>query len=393
MADIVSGLFGIDTGAVNREAMAGEAARAAQFANLNPQQQGQYGMMLAGQMGGRAVSGLLGAEDPRLTQAKQMQQVKDYIAQNGIDINSPEGLTQAAQYAQSIGATQGAMFLGQQAITLRKQRAETGTAEENLQRGQKWREAVAQLGPDATEEDILRLAVQHGTPEAAISAMGAIQRSKETAAAKAAEKQMGTVTDVEGNPVGRFDNTGRFISISGVVTPAKDYQAAKSTHESLQDSIDNILDISKDDIKNAFGSVNLTAVPGAGLLPGTEKTITAQNKINAVQINNVLDGLSKMKGATSDAEMMWLKSNFPKFTDSPATAEAWMNRAVKYINKQLQRGEKQFGFDTKLGNPDLFSAGAQKNDAKKADWMKRAAAANPNATQQELSDYYDQNKK
>ena len=391
--DIVGSLFGTSPQQVQAEMVAPIFNRAQQFAQLNPMQQAQYGLYSGGAMLGQGVAGLMGGEDPRLVQARQMEQVKQWIAQSGVDINSPEGLTQAAQYAQSIGATEGAMFLGQQAMAKRKSLAETGIQEENLQRGQKWREAVSQLGPDATEEDILRLAVQHGTPEAAIQAMGAIQRSKEAAAAKRAEKEMGNVTNAEGNVVGRFDNTGRFISTAGVVTPAKDYQAAKSEHEMLQDSIDQMLGITKDDIKSAFGSVNLTAVPGAGLIPGTENTITAQNKINAVQINNVLEGLSKMKGATSDAEMIWLKSNFPKFTDSPKTAEAWMNRAIKYMNKKMQRGEKQFGFDTNYGNPDLFSSGEMKMDAKKADWMKRAKAINPTATEQELSDHYDNNKK
>jgi hypothetical protein len=185
MADIVNSLFGIDTGAVNREAMAAESNRAYQFANLNPQQQGQYGMMLAGQMGGRAVSGLLGAEDPRLVQARQMEQVKQHIAQQGLDINTPEGLAQAAQYAQSIGATEGAMYLGQQALAKRKSTVEVNKAEDEFNRETKFREAVAALPPEQrTEETIMQLAAQYGTTATVMSAMANLTRSRENIQAR-----------------------------------------------------------------------------------------------------------------------------------------------------------------------------------------------------------------
>ena len=392
--DIVGSLFGPNPAQIQQDYITQEANRANQYANLNPFQQANYGAMVAGQMGGRAISGLLGAEDPRLQQAKQMQQVKQWIAQSGVDMNTPEGLAQAAQYAQSIGATEGAMFLGQQAMAKRKSLAETGIQEENLQRGQQYRAAVAELqkNPNATEQDYINLARQFATPEAGISAAISAQAKQEAARLKAEADQLDYVTNAEGKTVGKFDKVGRFISTSGVVTPAKDYQAAKAEHEKLQDSLDTLLDISKDDIKNAFGTVNYTKIPGAGLI-APESTYTAQNKINSAQISNVLDSLATMKGATSDAEMNWIKTNFPGYDASPATMEAWMNRTIKYINKKLQRGETQFGLDTQYGNPDLFSSSKMKMDAKKADWMKRAKAVNPTATEQELSDHYDNNKK
>ena len=122
--DIVGSLFGPSVGDILQQRVASESADAAQFANLTPQQQGQYGMYMAGRMGGRALSGLMGAEDPRLVQAKQMAQVKQWIAQSGVDMNTPEGLAQAAQYAQSIGATEGAMYFGRMSQEIRKNAAE-----------------------------------------------------------------------------------------------------------------------------------------------------------------------------------------------------------------------------------------------------------------------------
>ena len=170
--DIVGSLFGPNPAQIQQDYITQESNRANQYANLNPFQQANYGAMVAGQMGGRAISGLMGAEDPRLLQAKQMEQVKQWISQSGVDINSPEGLAQAAQYAQSIGATEGAMFLGQQAMAKRKSLAEVGASEENLQRGQQYRAAIAELqkNPNATEQDYINIARQFSGPEAGMTA-------------------------------------------------------------------------------------------------------------------------------------------------------------------------------------------------------------------------------
>lgn len=141
MADIVGSLFGASPQAVQAEMTAPIFNRAQQFAQLTPMQQAQYGIYSGGAMLGQGIGGLLGGEDPRLVQARQMQQVKDYIAQSGVDINSPEGLAQAAQYAQSIGATEGAMFLGQQAMQMRK-----GAAEEQYKLAQAQRAIQVDTG-------------------------------------------------------------------------------------------------------------------------------------------------------------------------------------------------------------------------------------------------------
>ena len=122
--DIVGSLFGSSPQQVQAEMVAPIFNRAQQFAQLKPMQQAQYGLYSGGAMLGQGIGGLLGGEDPRLVQARQMEQVKQWIAQSGVDINSPEGIAQAAQYAQSIGATEGAMYLGQQAQQMRRASAE-----------------------------------------------------------------------------------------------------------------------------------------------------------------------------------------------------------------------------------------------------------------------------
>lgn len=179
--DIVGSLFGATPQSVQAEMTQPMLNRAIQFAQLTPMQQAQYGIYSGGAMLGAGIGGLLGGEDPRLVQARQMQQVKEWISQNGVDINSPEGLAQAAQYANSIGATEGAMVLGQQALQMRSETSKMLRTEEEFKREQQFREEAAQLGPDASEQDIMRLALKYGKPDTAVAAMAGIQRARETA--------------------------------------------------------------------------------------------------------------------------------------------------------------------------------------------------------------------
>lgn len=183
--DIVGSLFGPAPGDILQQRIASENADALSFANLNPQQRANYGMYMAGRMGGRAVSGLLGAEDPRLVQAKQMEQVKNWIAQSGVDINTPEGLAKAAQYAQSIGATEGAMFLGNQALQMRKEMTSVNKTEEDYMREKAFREEVAKIPPEQlTEEVLMQLAAKYGTTASVMSAMSSLTGKREAIAAR-----------------------------------------------------------------------------------------------------------------------------------------------------------------------------------------------------------------
>ena len=144
--DIVGSLFGTTPQSIQSENIDSIYNQANRFAQLDPMQRAQQGIYMGGAMLGQGVAGLLGGEDPRLVQARQMQQVKDWIGKSGVDINTPEGLQQAAQYAQSIGATEGAMFLGQQSMALRK-----GAAEEQYKLAQA-QAALKDKLPNAAKE-------------------------------------------------------------------------------------------------------------------------------------------------------------------------------------------------------------------------------------------------
>ena len=124
--NVVAGLFGVTPYDVSSNAVNQEAQLATNFAQLTPQQQGQYGMFAGGAGLGRVAAQALGGGDPAMQQAQQMQQVKQYAAENNIDINTPTGLRQLAVYANQIGAAEGAAFFGQRAMAIESQQAETG---------------------------------------------------------------------------------------------------------------------------------------------------------------------------------------------------------------------------------------------------------------------------
>ena len=189
--DIVGGLFGGTTQDVYNTYATQDRANA--IALMNSPTKNQMGIFYGSQIGsnlGRAAAGLLGAEDPRLTQAKQIDQVKQWIAQSGIDMNTPEGLAQAAQYAQSIGAVEGAMYLGQQSLAKRKETSAIAKTEEDYMREKAFREEVSKIPPEQlTEEVLMQLAAKYGTTASVMSAMASLTGKREAIASREAAAQ------------------------------------------------------------------------------------------------------------------------------------------------------------------------------------------------------------
>lgn len=154
--DIVSGLFGISPQQVQAENTAPIFKRAEAFANLNPMQQAQFGIYSGGALMGQGLAGLMGGEDPRLVQARQMQQVKDYIAQNNIDTSTSEGLLKAAEYARQNNMPEGAYALGQAATKAKLDEATIA---------QKMREKVGNPKTQAQQVRLNQLKAQFGEVE------------------------------------------------------------------------------------------------------------------------------------------------------------------------------------------------------------------------------------
>jgi len=159
-----------------------------------------------------------------------------------------------------------------------------------------------------------------------------------------------------GVPVGKFDKTGRYISPKGEVFPATAVTAARTEHDAATDLAFKLNQLSKKDIKNAYGSLTDYTTSRVGRMAGPEDTINAQTKINNLQIGALLDNLSRLKGASSDKEMAQMIKDFPGYEASPKIMENWVERASTATNRFLKRSENRFGFDTEYATENRFNA-------------------------------------
>jgi len=164
-----------------------------------------------------------------------------------------------------------------------------------------------------------------------------------------------------GLPVGRFDKTGRYISPQGRVYTASAMTEAQKEHDVTMDLGNKLNNLTKNDIKNAFGSVMDYTGSKVGQMVGRKDVVDAQNKINSIQIKNVLDNLSQLKGASSDKEMAQMIKDFPAYTASPDVMEKWVERAAKTANRFLKRSEQRYGFDTEYAEENRFGASKEKS--------------------------------
>jgi len=178
---------------------------------------------------------------------------------------------------------------------------------------------------------------------------------------EAGEGVLGGGVNNNGVPVGRYDKMGRYVSPEGRVFPAAAVTEAQKEHDVAMDLGYKLNNLTKSDIKNAYGSAFDYTASKVGQMVGNKKVVEAQNKINSIQIKNVLDNLSQLKGASSDKEMAQMIKDFPGYTSPPEVMEAWVERASKATNRFLKRSEKRFGFDTEYAKEGRFGNAEQKS--------------------------------
>ena len=344
--NIVGGLFGQTTQDVYDNYAAQDRANA--IALMNSPTKNQMGIFYGSQIGsglGRAAASLLGAEDPRLQQAKQIEQVKQWIAQSGIDMNTPEGLAQAAQYAQSIGAVEGAMFFGQQAMAAKQQLATTQRTEQQAAREQQkfnledqLRSELAGLSPDATEEDVIAVVRKYGSPDTILKAL-------ETKATKLATEGASGVP----GPVGK---AGAYRDVDGTIIGTAEMAKQRAGFKGAQELMKELDSITVDDVRAAYSPIGVdwTTKEGWQKKLAGAGTVDAQTKIAVAKLNQVIDSLPP--GSASDADMKQALSGFPGYGDTEALVN-WINRAKEKIQFILDGFSTQFAW-----KPRATSSGA-----------------------------------
>jgi flagellar hook-associated protein FlgK len=164
----------------------------------------------------------------------------------------------------------------------------------------------------------------------------------------------GSNVNNNGVRVGSYDKTGRYRAPTGQVYTAKAVDEARAEHDAATDLAYKLNQLDKKDVKNAYGSLTDYTTSKIGRMAGSTTTVDAQTKINNIGINNTLNNLSRLKGASSDKEMAQMIKDFPGFEADPVVMDRWVERAAKATNRFLKRSEGRFGFDTEYAEEGRF---------------------------------------
>jgi hypothetical protein len=335
--------------------------------------------------GNQAVQGvntLMGAQDPMLKKATDIQSILTQY--QGADLTDSNVLKKISSELASRGYAKESFTVAQDAAKYAQQAKVDQRAERALVLSEESaKDTRYKNNPELLLRDALSLDEANPTRTALLTRYSDIVKDKNYSTAKQeadlakakadlAKTQAETAriraittseeTDTQGSRVnnngvkiGRFDKVGRYKSTDGKVYTAKAMEEAQTAHDTTSDLIFKLEQVTDDDIKNAFGSAtDWTTVPGGGLV-ANKNTYNAQTKINSIQIQSVLNNLSKLKGPSSDKEMAQMIKDFPGYNAPPDVMRNWMNRATETANRFLKRSEGRYGFDTDYGTEKRFS--------------------------------------
>ena len=161
----IAGLF-MTPEIYRQQQMQADRQRAAEYAQLAPEQRAAMGFFSAGQGLGRAAGTLLGAQDPQLQRITEQQQLLQ-----GLDVADPESLMEAARRASQAGNTPLAMQLAGRAQEVAQGLAATQKAQLSLAQEQQLRKELANLPADATDEQRIAILSKYGPPGQMLQAL------------------------------------------------------------------------------------------------------------------------------------------------------------------------------------------------------------------------------
>jgi len=148
--------------------------KALQFSQMSPQQQTSYNIYKNTGNLGRGLAGAMGVDvqDPAVRQATMLRQMASQF-----DTNTPAGLKQMSQALQATNPELG-MKVMQQAQMMEEQMAKTRGATAEAQKKEltvaqeaALRNELAELGPNATQEDILKAVTKYGSADKVMSVL------------------------------------------------------------------------------------------------------------------------------------------------------------------------------------------------------------------------------
>lgn len=392
--NIVGGLFGI-TPADIYDAYNAQDRQAATALMNNPtlSQMGIYYGTDIGQGLGRGIASLLGAEDPRLQQAKVMAEAQ----QQGFDVTSPEGLQQLAQFFVQRGQPGLASQVAQQvqnmqssALTMQEKQMNIEAKQRGIKNMEGLRAALSQLPENADRKMFINTILPF---------MDSADDAIKLASSKYGFEQDGTENIAgQAGPLAK----GGYRDIYGTTYQGGDFAKLRNEYTTYVDTLNSLNSISEQEAKDAVSFIDYSTKPSEIKALGG-KTTSAQTKIAVDQIFSQLRALPP--GPASDADMAAAKSTFPGYGDEESLKK-WIDEQKIRILTRVNETRNRFG-NTGIFGQAIPEFKPMSNFYKSQEKQKKKAAAgvpdkaafiaaararpeNKQYTDKQLSDYYDQ---
>jgi hypothetical protein len=205
MADIAS-LFGLTPEGLSQQRYQQDLKQGYELAQLDPGAAARATLQSGVGQLGRGIAGMMGIEDPQMKLISARQQIMSQT-----DQSDPQSLANAAKQLNAMGDTQGAMALmdftrklqGDMALVGQRKAAEQASlakaAQTNLtiRQEEELRTKLSQLGPNATQDQVIGVLTQFGPPEKVLAALTAAQSKTEASQAKIAAAQTAADAAIE----------------------------------------------------------------------------------------------------------------------------------------------------------------------------------------------------
>lgn len=170
---IVGGLFGITPQAYEEQAYNQALERGQSFGT-------RAGLYASAAQLGRGIGGALGAEDPTLQKISAFQNLASQA-----DLSTPEGYITLGKQLMAFDPQRGALAIqrgqqfAQELAQTRLATAQTQKVELTLAQEEKLRSELANLGPNATQADVLKTVTKFGSPDKILAVLESSNRAAE----------------------------------------------------------------------------------------------------------------------------------------------------------------------------------------------------------------------
>ena len=364
MAEIVQGLFGVSPELFKQQQDLQFRSQAIAEAQLDPRQGMVYDAAIRGRQIGRAVGGLLGAEDPMLArQTKEnnvLQEVQSSLSPE--DMQDPYRLSaavyQAAMQANlpelASNAFQNMQVARTQAIAQGKDVALTTEAYAKAEKALREKENVV-TPENQAEAIVLNMYVRQQGPEQGALAFAEWKTANKRKVAEGGNPAIVPTKTAAGNEIGTFDDKGNFISKKGEVIPKDEMTSYRTEQNAALNLYDVITGIDNTTVEKAFGFPDVTQ-SAVTRLAANPDLVGAQTRINALKVKDTLTNLLALKGPTSDKDMSVVLSTFPGYEADPKVMKQWMVEAKAAALAFTNKRALQYGFEAKKVNLDEFTS-------------------------------------